>query len=85
MSYENKRDKLKKKLRANRPKINGKKYFSEKATKREHQAEMKKYKELYRWGGFMNDKKSIYVLYDELGRTKLGIDELLVKTATKNQ
>ena len=28
MSYENKRDKLKKKLRANRPKINGKKYFS---------------------------------------------------------
>lgn len=48
MSYENKRDKLKKKLRANRPKINGKKYFSDKATRREHQTEMKKYKELYR-------------------------------------
>ena len=46
MSYENKRDKLKKKLRANRPKINGKKYFSDKAIKREHQAEIKKYKEL---------------------------------------
>ena len=48
MSYENKRDKLKKKLRNNRPKINSKKYYSAKATKREHDAEIKKYKELFR-------------------------------------
>lgn len=48
MSYENKRDKIKKALRNHRPKINSKKYFSEKATRKEHSAEMKKYKEIYR-------------------------------------
>ncbi len=45
MSYENKRDKIKKTKRNNRPKINKKKYFSDKHTKREHEAEMRKYKD----------------------------------------
>ncbi len=48
MSYENKRDKLKKQKRNHRPKINSKKYFKDKANKREHEAEIKQYKEKYR-------------------------------------
>ena len=45
MGYENKRDKFKKQLRNGRPKINKKKFFSAKATKKEHEAEMKRYKD----------------------------------------
>lgn len=48
MSYENKRDKLKKQKRNNRPKINSKKYFSDKIMKKEHNMEIKEYKERYR-------------------------------------
>lgn len=45
MSYENKRDKLKKQKRNGRPKINQKKFFKDKAQMREHRAEINRYKD----------------------------------------
>ena len=45
MSYMNKRDKIKKQKRNNRPKINQKKFFSDKWTLKEHKNEMRKYQD----------------------------------------